>query len=269
MSCVESRIDKKMVMKGKNVGVVTVLTELFTAIFILLLIPFDEMKFPSDWRIILLFVASLICFTLSDRLQMSARKHLDISVISIVNSIYRVFLIVLGILFLNGSKNSIDLIGGAIIILSNVYLFLEKGKLKLDKYVIIQIIGSFCLALGLCFDVGFMNYFNVGIYKSLGFIVPALFITTAQRLKISDIYKEAIGNNLKWYFCIGIVWTGLTLSTLYSIVYGNMTIIAPLQSIGIIINVFVGYLFMNERTNMKKKIISAVISIIGVVIILV
>lgn len=48
---------------------------------------------------------------------------------------------------------------------------------------------------------------------------------------------------------------------------GNVTVIAPLCALTVILNVIVGYLFLNEKDNLLRKIISAIIIIISIILI--
>lgn len=48
---------------------------------------------------------------------------------------------------------------------------------------------------------------------------------------------------------------------------GNVTIVAPLSALTVMLNVIVGYLFLRERDNLLKKIIAAILIIISIVLI--
>ena len=48
---------------------------------------------------------------------------------------------------------------------------------------------------------------------------------------------------------------------------GNVSIVAPLGALTVIINVIVGYIFLNEKDNLLKKLISALLIIFGIILI--
>lgn len=48
---------------------------------------------------------------------------------------------------------------------------------------------------------------------------------------------------------------------------GNVTVIAPLCALTVMLNVIVGYLFLKERDNLLKKIIAAILIIISIILI--
>ena len=48
---------------------------------------------------------------------------------------------------------------------------------------------------------------------------------------------------------------------------GNVTVIASLCALTVMLNVIVGYLFLKERDNLLRKIISAILIIISIILI--
>ena len=47
----------------------------------------------------------------------------------------------------------------------------------------------------------------------------------------------------------------------------NVTIVAPLSALTVMLNVIVGYLFLKERDNLFKKIVAAILIIISIALI--
>lgn len=60
---------------------------------------------------------------------------------------------------------------------------------------------------------------------------------------------------------------GKAKALLFSLQLNNVTVIAPLYALTVMLNVIVGYLFLNERDNLLRKIISAILIIISIVLI--
>lgn len=48
---------------------------------------------------------------------------------------------------------------------------------------------------------------------------------------------------------------------------GNVTVIAPLCALTVMTNVIVGYIFLNEKDNLIRKIIAAILIIISILLI--
>lgn len=59
----------------------------------------------------------------------------------------------------------------------------------------------------------------------------------------------------------------MIISQLRAYQLGNVTVIAPLCALTVILNVIVGYLFLNEKDNLLRKIISEILIIISIILI--
>ena len=84
----------------KNAGSLTILLEVFTALFAILFIPFFTIKFSQDINIYLTLLVVTIIYAMTDRLNIEARYGLDPSIFSMLKQLSTVFLIILGFIFL-------------------------------------------------------------------------------------------------------------------------------------------------------------------------
>lgn len=91
---------KKSNRNMKNAGSLTILLEVFTALFAILFIPFFAIKFSQDINIYLTLLVVTIIYAMTDRLNIEARYGLDPSVFSMLKQLSTVFLIILGFIFL-------------------------------------------------------------------------------------------------------------------------------------------------------------------------
>lgn len=104
----------KLSVKGvTRDGISTVILEIISGLSMLLLVPFFAFKFNLDLKIFLLFITALIFYTISDRIQTSARKNLEVSIFSIINQLSKVFLILYGIFLFKESIIYLKLIGAS------------------------------------------------------------------------------------------------------------------------------------------------------------
>ena len=104
-------------------------------------------------------------------------------------------------------------------------------------------------------------------YVALTLIIPALLIMIFERVKISEIKDELVNGNKKAIFVTAISWGIMIIVQLRAYQLGNVTVIAPLCALTVILNVIVGYLFLNEKDNLLRKLISAILIIISVILI--
>lgn len=109
--------------------------------------------------------------------------------------------------------------------------------------------------------------FNFAFYAALTLLVPALFITSAERIKISAIKNKFNNKNWKAILITGIC-CGLTLVVqLRAYQLGEATSVATLCALTVIGNVIVGYTFLKERDNLLKKLFVAILIIISIFLI--
>ena len=153
------------------------------------------------------------------------------------------------------------------IIAGNVFVIYRKGKFKLNKYIILSILGNLAMSIGMSIDVGISDHFNMPIYVAITLIIPSLILLIAERTNPKNIIKEFKHGNKLAIMMVGLTWGTGMLLRLRAYQYGDITTIAPLCAIKTILNVFAAYFFLKERDSLPKKIIAAIIVILGIIII--
>jgi len=126
---------KLAVRNAQKDGAATVLLQTIASIAILFLVPFLPIKFPQDLRVYLLLTEACVFYALNDRLNTTSRKHIEVSVFSIINQLSNVFLILIGLTIFRETFVITKLIGATLILFGNVFLFYKRGKLELNKYI--------------------------------------------------------------------------------------------------------------------------------------
>jgi drug/metabolite transporter (DMT)-like permease len=255
---------KLAVKDAQKDGAATILLQLIGGLSIFCLFPFLPIKFPSDIKVYLFLFLACIFYGLNDRLQTTSRKYLEVSVFSILGQLSTVFLILIGLFIFKEPFVLTKVFGAALILFANVFLFYEKGSLKLNKYAWIGILARLLFTVAVSIDIGISKQFNLPFYIMLTFMIPGIFIFFAERIKISEIIREYKSPSKKYYFIAGISWGLLSFFYLRSFQFGEVTTIVPIQSTSVLLNVLVAYFFLKERDNTLKKIIAAILVIIGI-----
>ena len=111
---------------SKSDGALTVILEFLAGVFILLLIPFFEIKFPTDIKIYILWGISIIFFAITDRINTTVRRGVEASTFNILRQISTVFILIAGILIFKEEVVFKKIIGAILIIFSNILIFYEK-----------------------------------------------------------------------------------------------------------------------------------------------
>lgn len=248
-------------------GALIVLLQIIGALAVLLVSPLFEIKFPTDIKVYMFLGLALIFYSISDRLNTTVMAGIEASTFSIIIQLSTVFMIFAGLIFLKEPFIVNKLIGAFLIIASNILIFYKKGEAKLNKYIILGILANICYTIALFLDVNISNNFNLPFYITISLGIPAILISIIEKIKISDIKNEFINGNKKAICITGITWSLSILAQLRAYQLGDVSVVAPLCALSVILNVIFGYFFQNEKENLTKKIIAALLIILGIILI--
>ena len=191
---------KLAVKNTSKENISTIIMQIVAGASVLIFVPFFAFKFPSDPKIYLLLLLGSIFYAFGDRTQVTVRKNLEVSVYSILGQMVKVFLVLYGILVFKEEIIATKLIGGGLILLGNILIFYQKGKLKLNRYALLSFATSFFCATGMIIDVSISKNFNFPFYIMLTFIVPGFFIYLVRRFSFSEL-KTEFNSSRKKYIC--------------------------------------------------------------------
>ena len=250
-----------------NAGALTVLLEFTAGLTALVLSPLLEYRFPVDKKIYLMLGISIVFYTMSDRINTIVRSGLETSTFSMLKQLSSAFMIFAGLVFLKEKFILNKFIGAVLILFSNVLILYKKDGFKMNKYIWLAILANIVYSIALFLSVNISEEFNLLFYTAITTIIPSILITLVERIKLSDIKNEFNNGNKKAIIITGISWCISIFLNYRAYQLGNVTIVAPLCALTVMLNVIVGYLFLKENENMFRKVISAILIIISVLLI--
>ena len=253
--------------RSNNDGALTILLQFLAGILVLLFIPFFKFQFPTNYKLYIFLGIACIFYAIADRVNTTARRGLEVSVYSILGQLSTVFIIAWGIIFFKEEIVFKKLIGALLILIGNIAILYKKGKFECNKYFLFSLLGNLAMSIGISLDVGISDQFSMPIYVSLTLIIPSLFILIIERIKFKDIINEYTNGNKNAILIVCASWGIMIITMLRSYQFGNVTTIAPLCATTTILNVFVSYFTLKEKDSIFKKIVSAIIVILGIVLI--
>ena len=262
-----TQLFKIVIKNSKSEGTITILVQFIAGITSILISPLFKYTFSTDWKVYLTLIIACIFYSISDRMNTTVRNGIEASTFSIISQLATVFMISAGILFFKEPFILKKIIGAALIVLSNIFIFYKKGNQKINKYVILGIFSNIAYSIALFIDVNISNNFNLAIYVATTLLVSSLFIIIFEKIKFNDIKKEFNNSNKKLVFITGFSWSTMLICQLNAYKLGNITSVAPLCALTVIGNVIVSYIFLKEKNDLLKKIIAAIIIIISVFLI--
>ena len=251
----------------KKAGALTILLQMMAGITALILCPFFEFKFPTDINVYIMLGLSIIFYAITDRINTTVRSGIEASTFSMLKQLSTTFMIFAGLIFFKEEFILNKFIGAMLIIFSNILIFYKKGKFEFNKYIGLGILANITFTIALFLDVNISDNFNLPFYVALTLIIPALLIMIAERIKPSEIKEELVNGNKKAIAITAISWGLMIVVQLRAYQLGNVTIVAPLCALTVILNVIIGYIFLNEKDNLLRKIISEILIIISIILI--
>lgn len=253
--------------KCNNTSALTVLLRFTSGISILLALPFFHFKIPHNIITYIFLGLACIFFALSDRMYTASYKELEVSTYSVLAQSSTVFIFVLGIVFFKETIIIKRIIGALLILFANILVLYKKKKFVWNKYYLYNIIANLSFAIGTTLDIGISDQFNLPFFVAIVFCMSSVLIFIFERIKISDIKKEYYEGNKKAIIIVSLLDGITSLFMLRAYQLESVTLLAPLFSLKTILNVFVAHFVLKENDSIFKKIIAAIIIVIGVILI--
>lgn len=262
-----AQLFKKANQNMKNAGSMTVLLELFTALFALILSVLFEFKVSSNPKVYLTLLGVTIIYAATDRLNIEARYGLQPSVFSMLKQLSTVFLIIFSFLFLKEQPTIYRITGGIIILTANLLLSYNKGKFELNKYFIMSIFSNILFAVAMLININISDEFNLGIYTVITVFIPSITISILGKHKVKDLKEEFNLYNRKQFVISAFCWSVMLISSVRAYQLGNVSVIAPLFSLTSIINSIYEYFLTKDKNILIKNLIMGILILIGVILI--
>ncbi len=250
--------------KSSDDGALTIILQLIAGLSVLVLAPLFKFTFAREPKVYLLFLLAVCFYTINDRLQTTIRKHLEVSVVMILSQLFNVFVVVIGLLIFREPLVWLRLLGAGLILGANVYLFYQRGQFDFNRYFVFAIIANLALAIAVSTDIGLSRLFNLPLYIAVTLIFPPVLIKLSERIPLKDIWQEYQRANKKWLCFTAVSWGLMIFFFLRAFLFGPITLLVPLWSTSVLLNVLVAFLWFRERDELRKKIIAALMVMGGI-----
>ena len=254
---------KKVNRTMKNASALTVLLELFTGLFAIVMSIFFKYTFPSDIKVyITLFVVTII-YAVTDRLNIEARYGLSPSNFSMLKQLSTVFLVIFGLVFLKEQLVFKKILGAIIIVVSNVMLAVNKdGKFEFNKYFIFCLISNFLFAVAMFINVNISSMFNIGIYTLITVFIPSIIIKLFSRLSFKDLEEEFNLYNKPLFILVSFAWCMMLISSVKAYEYGSISVVAPLLTLTALTNTIYEFIVDKDKKRFYYKLVISILILI-------
>ena len=255
---------KLAVQNSKSDASSAILAQGIGAISAFLFIPFFELKFSDNWTHYGLFFLAVIFYALADRIQTTVRKHLEVSVVSIVSQVSTIFMLFYGVLLYQEPIGSNQIIGGGLIILANVFVVYKSSAIKFNRYFWLALSAFFFLATGVSVDIGVSQNFNLAMYVGAALLLPMFLVILFEPKALKSIATEFNPRVRKYYLLTGFFWAIAIILQFKALQTGKIGTVVPLLATNVFLNVVIAYFFLKERGEIGRKLLAAGLVILGI-----
>lgn len=253
--------------KMSNASNLTILLELFSSFFALFFIPLFTFKVSTNINTYLILIIVVIIYAFTDRLNIESRYGIDTSVFSMLKQLSSVFLLIFGLIIYKEGIELSKLIGTLLILLSNFALVFNKGKIVINKYFLMSILSNFLFAVAMLINTNISSEFNLGIYTIITLFFPSILIFAFTKSSIKKLKEEYNLLNKKYFLLASISWTIMLISSVRSYELASISLVAPLLTLTSILNSIYEFIINKDKKEFIKKLIIAILIIIGVILI--
>jgi drug/metabolite transporter (DMT)-like permease len=246
----------------------SIIFQLMTGIIIGIYATFNGFITPNLIPLIPNLILMTILYGAGNVFIFSALKIIDASEFTIVFAARALLSIIGAIIFLKENFSSQQVIGTILIISSVALVSWKKHKFSFSKGFIFSVLAATFFGLAFINDAFIINNFNVPSYLTLAFILPSLAVWAIypkSTVKMKPLLER--GTLLKLGL-LGVFYAISSVTIFLAYQTGkNAAQIAPLSQMATILTVVLSVIFLKERTDLLRKLLGAIISFIGVILV--
>jgi drug/metabolite transporter (DMT)-like permease len=239
-----------------------------TALF-LLTGSYNKLSWPTQTQAWIYFLIAAFVYGMFERLRFYAAKLLDASIYSVIGNLSVVMAFFLS-LFLYQEIFTVSKFIGFVLILIALLLVVgnkpgdrQGKKLKISfKGIWLGILTSALIGIGWSLDKKGAIFFNPETYNIMTWTVPFI-ILYFPSIKIKDVKDEFKIFSWKIVLLSFFNVAGYYLS-LKALLLTEATKVIPVIQLSTLMTVIAGIFFLNEKTNLNKKILAGIIAVVGV-----
>lgn len=230
----------------------------------LLIAPIMSFQWPTSISAYVLLAVAIVFYAINDRLQVTVRRNLDVSIYTIIGQGYTAILFAFGLVIFGESVTLTQTLGALLVVGAITLLFVGKAKSNAAsrKYQLLAVVVQVIFATAIAVDVGISEQFNLSIYVAITLIIPAALIALQGGTRLPAVNKE-FALRPRMYLLCGVSWTLTIIFSLRAFQLGEVVVVAPLQTISVLLNVIVASIIFRERTDIQRRFIASAGVILG------
>lgn len=266
-SSVSSLYIQKVMKDEDNDPIVFAITFQFILAFIVLLYALSSgFTFPPPINLWPRFMLGAVLYACGVVCSFYANKHIGAGEFTILTSISSLITILLGVTFL-GNPFGVTKVIGTVLILSSVFILYRKEKMKFNTGVWYALGVAFFFGVAVINDVVILRTYPAVSFLPLMCFFPGVVMLVAFPKKVLKI-KKLLRPKPFQHIVLYALFYGIASVFFYLSLSRGATIsqLSPMTRASIIMTVILSALFLGERKDLGRKIVSAILVSIGVVL---
>lgn len=250
----------------RNEAAAFVLINLIGGITVLFFVPYFDFKFPTQPIYYILPIISFVFYAIADRIQPTVRKHLEVSIVSILLQLTSVFVFIYGVILYHEALTISKVVGILLVISATILVLYRRGTFVANKYTLLTFIAAITGATGFAIDIGNSAHFNMPLYFSMAYFLPIVFVALFEKITVKQIVREYRRIDTKYLLLTGIMWGLAGFFGVHANQLGSVTTTESLLATTVFFSVILAYFVQGERRDELKKIVAALIVIVGIIL---
>lgn len=235
-------------------------------ILVLIFALYRGFTFPPPLNLVPRFIFGGILYAVGTLCAFYASKQIGAGEFTILSSSGSLITILLGVFLLGNSFGPNKALGTALILASVVVLY-AKERMKINRGMWLAFGVAVFYGVGVVNDVVILRTYNVMSFVPLMCFLPGLIILMIFPKRLSKINKLLKPKPLQHivlysaFYAVGTIF-------FYSALSSGATIsqLSPISRASIIVTVILSALFLGEKKDLVRKIVSAILVSIGVIL---
>jgi drug/metabolite transporter (DMT)-like permease len=195
-------------------------------------------------------------------------KHTEASIFTVLFASRALWIVVGAILLLNESFNLQQIVGTLFILAAVVLVSWKKQSFSMKKGEWYAVIAAVCIACAFLNDTVIAKLVDIPSFMVYSFLSPALLMWGIFVKRTKNIIKIVQSSAMQKIVILSALYgiAAITYLTAYKI-GNNAAVIGSIFQVSSVVTVFLAIFILRERGQYMKKIIAAVLSFIGVLLI--
>lgn len=229
---------------------------------------FADMSLPANladlfWNLALM----TILYGFSNIFIFKSLKQTEASKFSIVFATRAFFTVLASSILLEEFLEGSQFLGALFIFSGVVLVNLKSSKLSFDRGTLFALFAAFAFGIANTNDRFLLGSFSVYPYITIGFLAPSLLMAAIYPKEIKHIKVFLDKKILNKMLFLSVIYAFSAVAFFAALqLSDNSSRVASINLISVIVTVILATIFLKEKDNLSKKVISAILSFVGLLL---